>query len=354
MTMITKPTRLKSVMRVAVVSCLLWAHFEAKSPVMLAQQPPSVSGQGGVEVRLDFTAQVYREKTKEPVVNLTKDDFRLFEDKREQTILSVTRDSRPLSIVAIVTLGRGELCEGMVSNSTVSRTMTNLAQAFTQVLKPEDELSVMITDKDTTLVRPFNASPERIIADFAEVGRISEANEKLFPGWGKSGRPHLDVKNNYVGEALGKAIDYLKQNKKSANRPVILFLRQLTHEHSLPWDLEEQLRQRLLQAGVIVGSFGKNRPSWLEGYYEDLPDLTGGDKESCYPFAKATEPTKPTAIVSAVLERLRTRYHISYVSTNPQGDGQMRQLKLELAPSWKKVKDKPEVRAPQALLAPRF
>lgn len=341
---------LKSLVHMVATGCLLWAGFGVDPTEVSAQQQPAATVQGAADVRLDFTAQVYQKKTKEPVENLTKSDFRLYEDKREQVILSVASDTRPLSIVAIVTLGRGPVCEGRFRDATVPRTMTILAQAFTQALKPEDELAVIITDKDARFVHTFNVTRDRINDDFAEVGRISEASEYGHYGIGRAGISYLGVKENYVEAALLKAVDYLNQNKKAANRPVILFLRRLNNVSSFL--LVEQVKTSLLQEGVIVGALGKVAGSLLESYYEELPDLTGGDNESCYIFAKAKEPTIPTATVSAMLERLRTRYRITYTSTNPKRNRQVRKLKLELAPQRQKVKDKPVIRAPQAIIAP--
>lgn len=355
----------KSLPYLMLISCLLLIVLNAQSLSTLAQQtassPATASG-----LTLDFTAQVYR-KAKAPyfranrtssliigpVENLTTSDFRLFEDGREQTILSVERETRPLSIVAVVTLGRGPYCEGQVKKTTVSKTMDILAQAFTQALRPEDQLALIITDEDATMLRSFAAAPVSIAEDFAKVGPISDANDKSFSGISlpRTITSHKGVEKNYVEQAVRKAIAYLKQNKRSDNRSVVLFMRDIYHASSISFDAQQEVNASLLEGGVIVGDLGVA----FANYYNELPGLTGGDKESCYIFVKATDSAIPTATVSAMLDRLRTRYRITYNSTNPKRDGKIRKLKLELAPQWTKGKNKediPVVRAPQAIIAP--
>lgn len=359
MAAMNKDTVLRSAVRAAMASCLLWAALGANNATVVSAQRQPSAVQGAVDGRLDFTAQVYRRRTKDliekkdVIESLTKNDFRLFEDKREQAILSVTRETRPLSIVAVVMLGQGYRCEGggvARDIGSVPRVLSIIATELEKNLTSEDELAILITDENGTMIREFGQPLTTLGGDFGQVARISQASQKAMGSSYKGSHRYMGVRVNYVDVALEKAVAYLSKKKKTANLPVVLFLRDIYNESNpmLKDGYVKSMTAALLQEQILVSWVGySGLPLWLglPVWYGKLPDLTGGDRESCLLYLFESE-------MMAVLERLRTRYRISYVSTNPQRDGRVRQLKLELAPQWQKRKDKPIVRAPQAIIAP--
>ena len=350
-------------LRLIFLCCL--AVSTALLPMVGAQtRSPSVPlttpDQSGSGLVLDFTAGVYRRISKQPLGGLGVKDFRVIEDGNAQTIVNVTRETSPLSIVAVVALGEGRYCEGSVFNASVTKTMARLAQAFAESLKPGDELAIIATDQNAQMVRGFDARRDTISTDFAEVARISDASQRRINAFRVT---YHGVPVNYTDMAFHKAATYLRQHKRQANRPVILFLRDFYNNYSekrpgyndsqTPEDVIQERTNLVLQEHLLISWLGDSGQRWNppSDYFRKLPDLTGGERESCYGvFLRVKDSTDPLA---RVLEQLRTRYRITYLSTNSQRDGRVRKLKLEVAAQWLKGKDSLEVRAPQAIIAAR-
>lgn len=79
---------------------------------------------------------------------------------------------------------------------------------------------------------------------------------------------------------------------------------------------------------------------------QSLADETGGEVLS-------DEPKKLETTFQTLIDHLRSRYNLAFVSTNKKRDGTTRTLKLDLAASVQKSQGKLVVKARRTYIAPR-
>ena len=79
---------------------------------------------------------------------------------------------------------------------------------------------------------------------------------------------------------------------------------------------------------------------------ETLANETGGE-------ILADKPQNLDATFQTLMDHLRSRYNLAYVSTNKKRDGATRKLKLDLSPPVQKSQGKLVVKARRSYVAPR-
>jgi len=79
---------------------------------------------------------------------------------------------------------------------------------------------------------------------------------------------------------------------------------------------------------------------------QKLADETGGE-------LLKDKPENLDTTFLTLIEHLRTRYNLAFVSSNKKRDGSLRKLKIELADNAKKTHDKLVVKARKSYVAPK-
>ena len=79
---------------------------------------------------------------------------------------------------------------------------------------------------------------------------------------------------------------------------------------------------------------------------QTLANETGGE-------VLADEPKKLETTFQTLIDHLRSRYNLAFVSTNKNRDGTKRQLRLDLTPAIQNSKGKMVIRARRSYIAPR-
>jgi hypothetical protein len=79
---------------------------------------------------------------------------------------------------------------------------------------------------------------------------------------------------------------------------------------------------------------------------QKLADDTGGE-------ILQDKPENLSTTFMTLIEHLRTRYNLAFVSSNKKRDGTLRKLKIELAPATKKAQTKLIVKARKSYIAPK-
>jgi len=67
----------------------------------------------------------------------------------------------------------------------------------------------------------------------------------------------------------------------------------------------------------------------------------------------SNKPENLDTTFQTLIDHLRSRYNLAFVSTNKKRDGTTRKLKLDLAPSIEKSQGKLVVKARRSYIAPR-
>ena len=110
----------------------------------------------------------------------------------------------------------------------------------------------------------------------------------------------------------------------------------------IPKDPLQGLENGMMIWATRMGKLGK-------APYTDLQTLaneTGGE-------VLANKPEKLDTTFQTLIDHLRSRYNLAFVSTNKQRDGTTRKLKLDVDRARQKPQDKLVIKARRSYIAPR-
>jgi len=162
------------------------------------------------------------------------------------------------------------------------------------------------------------------------------------------------------------AANYMGKASNPAGRRVVIVLTGASRRFHCPdGPSDKSAVQAIYESGsVVCGIFPKVIGQGLENAqfitatrltriagmdYIDIQDLaneTGGEVMS-------DKPEKLGTTFQTLIDHLRSRYNLAFVSTNKRRDGTTRKLKLDLAPSIQKSQGKLVVKARRSYIAPR-
>lgn len=310
---------------------------EAKS----TSTPPP--GPEVVKVDVDLVkvdALVLQKNTARIVSGLKKEDFAIYEDGAKQEITHFSQDSLPLSV--LLAIDRGACLDAY--RVEVQRA----AREAIDRLKHVDEIAVMLYADKTVLTQPFTRN--RIL--------IEKALSSIPP------------QNHFVDHCLNNlfadAADHMIKASNPAGRRVVIVITGVTRRFDCPkGPSNKSAAQAIYESGTMVcGILPKvptqgiengvmtmaTRVTRIAGVdYMDIQALaneTGGEVMS--DKVEVLDTTFQTMI-----DHLRSRYNLAYVSTNKKRDGTMRKLKLDVAPPIQKPPVKLVIKARRSYVAPR-
>ena len=249
------------------------------------------------------------------ISNLQKEDFKVFEEGKEQEIEIFGTSDKPFSVVLLL--------DTSFSADDKIGEIQAAARAFVRQLKPQDKVMVIEFDGNSHVLSKFTNDREKIFKG------ISEADF----GYGTS---------------LYDAVDYSLRkylNKVEGRKAIVLFTdgvdttsRKSSYDESV-LDSEESgaiiypiyfdtfyITQRRLRRGGL-SPVGTSRAEYAVGkrYLEDLAAYTGG--RVFYP-----ESTSASLIEAfeGIAEELRRQYFIGYYPKEVGEDGQRRRIKVRV------------------------
>jgi hypothetical protein len=110
----------------------------------------------------------------------------------------------------------------------------------------------------------------------------------------------------------------------------------------IPSTAEQRMENGIVGMGTRIGSLFKVPTISIN----KLADETGGE-------VLDDKPEVLDRAFNTLIDHLRTRYSIGFVSSNKKRDGTMRKLKLEIMPSVKKSQGELVVKTRRTYIAPR-
>jgi Ca-activated chloride channel family protein len=263
-------------------------------------------------------ALVLQQKTSRIVGNLKQEDFSLSEDGVKQKISYFSQDQLPLSVILIVDRAG---CLDPFSHEMRRATVEALSK-----LRSEDEVALMSFAKDVKLVQPFRYDRQRVIDALDRLPEHDEAQD-----------------GHSFNTAFYEAAEYMKKAGNPAGRRVIILITGVTTGFDASGPTAEETRNAIFESGsVVCGLIPASSEQRMESgatrgaagiakifgaHTSSLPQLaeeTGGEvmRDKVENIDKA---------FGTLVEHLRTRYSIGFVSTNPKRDGSFRKLKLDWA-----------------------
>jgi Ca-activated chloride channel homolog len=235
------------------------------------------------------------------VTGLDKENFKLFEDKKQQVITTFSSEDAPISIGVIFD------CSGSMAHK-LEKSRQAVAQFF-KTANPEDEFFLVQFSDTAELVQPFSKSLEEI-------------------------QNHLTFTQSKGMTALLDAIYLgLEENKKAKNpRKALLVISDGGDNNSRY--TESEIRSRVKEADVQIYAIGiyepmgsrsrtpeeQNGPALLS----ELADITGGRH---YQVENVNELAD---IASKIGVELRNQYVLGYSSSNQERDGKYRKVDVKL------------------------
>lgn len=248
-------------------------------------------------------AQVVSKKTRLAVPGLGKDDFALYEDGAKQYISYFSQNSLPLSIVILL-----DVSSSIASN--FDRLQSAATEALTR-LKETDEAALMVFGGSARVIQEFTSNKQLIsdairAADGTGLQRGTDINDGLYQA-----AAHLESAS---APHRRRVIIDITDDTTSLNivspRPDSSVLRKL-HE------------TQAVVCGLIFYNPYKRLLIGNNASVRTCADVTGG-------VVVSADSKKLEANLTKIVEHLRTRYSLGYVSSNEKRDGTFRKIKLEL------------------------
>ena len=296
-----------------------------------------------VKVDVDLVtvdALVLQKNTARVVGGLKKEDFVLYEDGTKQEITHFGQDSLPLSVLLLI--DRGGCLDPF--GSQVHRAAS---EAIAR-LKPADEVAV-VTYHDTT----------RLLQGFTRDRALVEDALNQVP-------PHDEEADHCLNKLFAAAADYMVRASNPVGRRVVIAITGVTRNFDCPnGPSGKAASQAIFESGsVVCGIIPKTEDQAIENGimiwatrigklgnapYIDIQTLaneTGGE-------VLADKPENLNTTFQTLMDHLRSRYNLAFVSSNKKRDGTTRKLKIDVAPPLQKTQGKLVVKARRSYVAPR-
>ena len=295
--------------------------------VARAQEPEKQSTDDKLQLAVDLVvldALVQQQKTSRTVGDLQKDDFILYEDGVRQAITHFDRDTLPLSVLLLVDRGG---CLDPFNEQVRHATGEALKR-----LKPEDEVALMTFHDTTQIIQGFTRNRSRLMDAIRRTP------------------PHDEAANHCFNRAFYDAASYMQRAGNPDGRRVIIVITGVTKGLECPGPSVEEAHMAILESGsVVCGLIPKSPIQQMEsGIMSAVTGIGGLFKVRSSGVNKLAEETggevmsdKPEHLDRAfntLVEHLRTRYSLGFVSTNPKRDGTFRKVKLDITPSVVKAR----------------
>lgn len=267
--------------------CLLPARLQAQPAQDVDPAATTPTFQSGVSnVRIDVQAT----QGSDLLADLTKADFAIFDEGKQQDLVYFGRDAEPLSLLLVLD----------VSGSTKPyiEQIASVARTSLRYLKPKDRVAIMLFARRTRVLLPWTED------------RVAVADELRNAG----GDDTLGAGTN-INDALLDAAKYIDETAGESGRRAILILTDnlgLNYQSPDPPVIEAMFATDTVVNGIVVGK--GTRPEPVSGKVYSNPDFTSPDvfRISEETGGEAIRADKAGQAFSSMVERIRTRYSLHY------------------------------------------
>jgi Ca-activated chloride channel homolog len=277
---------------------------EAKKAQATDSQLPGRISDQTYRVNVDLVnilCSVFDKNTNAFVTNLTREDFKIFEDSQKQDIKNFARETDlPLTIALLID----------TSQSVAPKLKFEQDAAigfFQSILREKDRAMLVSFDSDVSLLQDFTNDPNKMAK---EIRKLRAAG-----GTALYDAIYRSCDEKLIRESGRKAIIILSDGDDESSK---VNLHQAT---------EMALRAEALIFAISVskgGFFGVSSTKEGDSALREMAQETGG--RIFYPF-KLEELDDNFRQIN---QELRSQYNIGYFSTNAARDGSYRKIKIEV------------------------
>jgi VWFA-related protein len=296
-----------------------------------------------VKVDVDLVtidALVLQKQTARMIGGLKKEDFLLYEDGAKQDITLFTQDNLPLSVLLLI--DRGGCLDPY--GDTVQRAAVEAVRR----LKPEDEVAVMTYHDTTDLLQGFTRDRGLVEKALAHVPH------------------HEEEAQHCLNVMFADAADYMVRAGNPVGRRVVILITGVTRNFDCRGGPSGKSAARAIyeSGSVVCGVIPKNPIQAVENgvmiWATRMGKLGGAPYLDVQTLANETggemlsdKPENLDTTFQTLMEHLRSRYNLAYVSTNRKRDGATRKLKLDLQPSVQQSSGKLVIKSRRSYVAPK-
>ncbi|HKV41397.1 MAG TPA: VWA domain-containing protein [Blastocatellia bacterium] len=330
---------------VCLITAMLFSGFIRSSNSQTGAESTGLrpAGQKTDQLRLNvdlvvLDAQALQKKTARIVGGLTKNDFLLFEDGVRQQIAQFGRDTLPLSVVLLVDRGG---CLDPFGDKVREATIEALRR-----LKPDDEVALMAFADDVQLLRGFRLDKQA----------VADALNRM--------PPHDEDARHCFNRAFYEAAALMRKAANPDGRRVIIVITGITHDIACSNPSAEETRNQVLESGAVVcglipSTSGQRIENGVMSSVAAVAGIFKAPTSSLSQFADETggeifsaRPAELDRAFGTLVDHLRSRYTIGFVSTNAKRDGSYRKLKLEVTSDIQRREGQVVVKTRRGYLAP--
>src|ERR1700686_2777100 len=303
---------------------------------------PALTGEEIVKVDGDLVtvdALVLQKKTARVVGELKKEDFVLFEDGTRQEITHFSQDSLPLSVLLLI--DRGGCLDPF--NAQVHRAASDAIAR----LKPSDEVAVMTYHDTTRLLQGFTRDRSLVEDALNRIPVHDEMADHCLNTLFFDAADYMVKASNPVGRRVVIAITGVTRNFDCPNSPSGKSAVQSIYESgSVVCGIIPKSGDQAMENGIMIWATRIGRVQ-LQPYLDiqTLANETGGE-------ILADKPENLNTTFQTLMDHLRSRYNLAFVSSNKKRDGTTRKLKIDLAPQVQQSQVKLVVKARRTYVAP--
>jgi len=251
-------------------------------------------------VLLDVTVV---DQSNNPVMNLKKEDFSVYEDRVKQTVDNLSREEVPVSF--------GMVIDTSGSMRSKLQTVSDAAISLIKQMRQDDE----------AFIAGFKAEPE-LVQDFTSDRReLEDAIGELYTSGGTALLDAIIATADYAqakGKRRRKALvvisDGLEKNSSVKEKEVMEAIKEDEVQVYLVGFIDEEMEEKSL--------FGKSPGKKAKELLSRIADDSGG--HAYFPKDISEIP----AIAAQIAKDLRTQYVISYYPTNEKRDGTFRTIQV--------------------------
>jgi Ca-activated chloride channel homolog len=254
------------------------------------------------------------------ITNLKKEDFRVFEDDKNQVITNFTSETDlPLTIALLVDTS------GSIRDKLRFEQEAAIEFFYSTLHRGKDKAIVIAFDSGVELLQDFTDNPET----------LADAVRKLRAGGGTS---------------LYGAI-YLAVNEKLANQPgrLVIILISDGDDNSSRISMTETL-ELAQRRNVAIYAISTNSAAYFGSKEQDRGDKTlkrFSEETGGRPFFP--EKIQELAVsFQEIGEELRSQYRLAYIPSNTKADGTFRKIRIDVANRNYRVKARTGYYAPRA------
>ena len=285
-------------------------------------------------------ALVLQKNTSRVVGDLGREDFVISEHGVPQAITHFSQNQMPLSVLLLI--DRGGCLDPFGDN------VRHAAFGALEQLKATDEVAVMTYHDTAELRQEFTTNRAYVKRALDFVPEHDERADHCLDTVLEAASSYMNEAANPVGRRVVIFITGVTRNFDCPGSPSGKAATQSLFESGsvvcgvIPLTPVQQMEDGMMRWATRIGSLGGAHTLDIKKLAED----TGGE-------VLQDKPERLETTFNTLIEHLRTRYNLAFVSSNKKRDGTLRKLKIDLADAKKKENAKLVVKARKSYVAPK-